>query len=297
MRRRLDREKRDYLYRRALVLADADKAEKRAALKKSLGSGKPLDPNIANDRQLQRDYKFDETRADRTAEEELELDDEYSLLSGVVDPRPLVTTSRDPSSRLSTFAKEIRLMLPTGIRVNRGNLILSNLVNSAKSAQLTDVIFLHERRGTPDALTLSHLPHGPTARFSLHDVVLRHDIPNSARGTISESYPHLIFKGFSTPLGTRVQKILQHLFPPVEDTKKPGTRVVAFINMDDCIVVRHCLYVKTGPNPKDVVLSEIGPRMTMRLFEIRQGTFDEADGDVEWTLHNYTRTGNKKNYL
>jgi hypothetical protein len=32
-------------------------------------------------------------------------DDEYAQLSGVVDPRILVTTSRDPSSRLGTFSK------------------------------------------------------------------------------------------------------------------------------------------------------------------------------------------------
>jgi U3 small nucleolar ribonucleoprotein protein IMP4 len=69
-------------------------------------------------------------------------DDEYAQLSGVVDPRILVTTSRDPSSRLATFSKgwmpiqtapkaytdfistEIRLLLPTSVRLNRGNSML-----------------------------------------------------------------------------------------------------------------------------------------------------------------------------
>jgi U3 small nucleolar ribonucleoprotein protein IMP4 len=88
--------------------------------------------DVADDETLRADFKYDETRADRTAEEELGLDDEYAQLSGVVDPRILVTTSRDPSSRLGTFAKEIRLLLPTSIRLNRGNLILTNLVSSSK---------------------------------------------------------------------------------------------------------------------------------------------------------------------
>lgn len=211
MIRRQARQRRDYLYRRALTLRDAEIAEKRAKLKHALASGKPLDPSVANDKQLRRDYKYDESRADRTVEEELELDDEYSYLSGVVDPRVLVTTSRDPSSRLSSFAKEIRLLLPTAIRLNRGNLILPNLVSSAKSSGLSDLILLHEHRGTPTALTVSHFPHGPTASFSLHNVVLRHDIPNASRGTVSESYPHLVFEGFTTSLGKRVVKILQHL--------------------------------------------------------------------------------------
>src|ERR1043166_7367368 len=85
------------------------------------------------------------------------------------------------------------------IRLDTLNQILPNLVQSVKANDMSDVILLHEHRGTPTALTISHMPHGPTASFSLHNVVLRADIPNSARGTVSESYPHLIFEGFTTP--------------------------------------------------------------------------------------------------
>jgi U3 small nucleolar ribonucleoprotein protein IMP4 len=56
-------------------------------MKASLASGKPLDRKIADDEALRKDYKYDESRADRTVEEELGLDDEYQQLSGVVDPR------------------------------------------------------------------------------------------------------------------------------------------------------------------------------------------------------------------
>lgn len=69
-------------------------------------------------------------------------------------PRVLVSTSRDPSSRLGTFSKEIRLLLPTGIRLNRGNTILKNLVDSAMAQGLSDMILLHEHRGTPTAMTI-----------------------------------------------------------------------------------------------------------------------------------------------
>jgi U3 small nucleolar ribonucleoprotein protein IMP4 len=229
MIRKQARERRDYLYRRALTLRDAELASKRAALKASLASGKPLTKDVASDETLRQDYKYDESRADRTADDELGLDDEYAQLSGVVDPRILVTTSRDPSSRLGTFAKEIRLLLPTSIRLNRGNLILNNLVSSAQASGLSDIVLLHEHRGTPTALTVSHFPHGPTASFSLHNVVLRADIPNSERGTVSESYPHLIFEGFTTKLGVRVVQILKHLFPPREGTAKIGNRVVTYV--------------------------------------------------------------------
>lgn len=185
--------------------------------------------------------------------------------------------------------------MPTSIRLNRGTLVLNDLVASASASALSDMVILHEHRGTPTAITISHLPHGPTASFSLHNVVLRADIPNAARGTVSESYPHLIFEGFTTKLGKRVVQILSHLFPPRE-AGKVGSRVVTFKNIEDSIEVRHHVFVKTGY--QDVELAEVGPRMTMRLFEIKGGTLEKgAGGDVEWALTQYTRTSKKKDYL
>lgn len=51
-------------------------------------------------------------------------------------------------------------------------------------------------------LIVSHLPFGPTAYFTLCNVVMRHDIPDL--GTMSEAKPHLITHGFSSRLGKRV---------------------------------------------------------------------------------------------
>lgn len=296
MIRRQARERRDYIYRRALQLRDASIAEKRALLKKSLATGKRLDPSVADDKGLRKDFKYDESLDLEAAQAQQDVDDEYSMLSGLGDPRPLVTTSRSPSTRLSAFSKEIRLLLPTAIRLNRGNLVLPNLLSSAKASALSDIILLHEHRGTPTAMTICHLPHGPTASFSLHNVVLRADIPNASRGTVSESYPHLIFEGFTTKLGARVVKILKHIFPPRDGPQKVGNRVVTFKNVEDSIEVRHHVFVQTGY--KDVELAEVGPRMTMRCFEIKGGTLEkDAGGDVEWALTQYTRTSKKKDYL
>lgn len=68
-----------------------------------------------------------------------------------------------------------------------------------------------------------------------------------------------------------------------------------FKNIEDTIEVRHHVFVKTGY--QSVELAEVGPRMSMRLFEIRAGTLDNKEGDVEWHLNQYTRTGRKKDYL
>lgn len=55
-----------------------------------------------------------------------------------------------------------------------------------------------------DGLVVCHLPFGPTAYFTLYNVVMRHDVPDI--GTMSEAYPHLIFHNFSSRLGRRVRK-------------------------------------------------------------------------------------------
>ncbi|KAJ0306986.1 hypothetical protein COL516b_004217 [Colletotrichum fioriniae] len=209
MIRKQARQRRDYLYRKALILKEAETTEKRAQLRSALASGKPIDPEIAKNKALRKDYQYDESRPDRTVDEEMDLDDEYSQLSGISEPRLLVSTSRDPSSRLSAFSKEIRLLLPTSVRLNRGNLILPDIVQSSKSNGLTDIVLLHEHRGVPTAMT--------------------------------------------------------HVF------------------------------VRTSYD--SVELAEVGPRMTMRPFEIRGGTLENKDGDVEWHLTQYTRTGRKKEYL
>lgn len=85
--RKQARQRRDYLYRRALLLRDAEISEKRAKLRASLASGKPLDPEIANDKELRKDYQYDEAKTDLTTNDQLDLDDEYAQLSGIVEPR------------------------------------------------------------------------------------------------------------------------------------------------------------------------------------------------------------------
>ena len=311
MIRRQARQRRDYLYRRAQSLRAAETAARRSLLKSALASGKPLPAHLARDAKLRADYKYDESQPSTSANPNdpnaaaqaqadlLALDDEYAHASGLADPRVVVTTSRSPSTRLSAFAKEVRLLLPTSVRLNRGALVLPERASAARAAGLTDIVLLHERRGEPAALTISHLPHGPMASFSLHRVSLRHDLAAAARGAVSEAYPHLIFEGFETALGQRVARILKHLWPPREDVSggqgKVGSRVVTFRNADDAVEVRHHVFVRTGR--EGVELAEVGPRITMRLFEIRGGTVESREGDVEWHLNQYTRTARKKNYL
>lgn len=192
------------------------------------------------------------------AEPSNHVDSEYSR-AGIDDPKILITTSRDPSSKLLQFAKvrlvpthlrppyaaqfshnkqEMRLVFPNSNRLNRGNYVVRELAAACRANAITDLLILHEHRGVPDALILSHFPHGPTLFFSLHNVQLRHDIKGYNESTVSEQYPHLVFEGFESSLGRRVRDALRFLFPvPKEESK----RVMTFANEDDFVSFR-CVF-------------------------------------------------------
>ena len=59
--------------------------------------------------------------------------------------------------------------------------MVSDLVESCRSHDYTDLVMVHEHRGEPDGLVVCHLPYGPTAYFGIFNAVLRHDIGDKAQ--------------------------------------------------------------------------------------------------------------------
>ncbi|KXS10889.1 Brix-domain-containing protein [Gonapodya prolifera JEL478] len=285
MIRRQTRLRREYLYRKAIEDKEKSIFDRKRRLQEAIKDGKPIPYDLKQDgAQLTKDMMFDEDMDEPTSH----IDDEYST-AGMRDPKILITTSRDPSSRLLQFAKELRLVFPNSQRVNRGGYVMKDLADACRSNDVSDLVVVHEHRGKPDGLIVSHFPYGPTAYFTLHDVVLRHDVPDA--GTVSEQYPHLIFDGFSSKLGKRVQNILKYLFPVPKDDSK---RVLTFANKSDYVSFRHHVYHKVAA---DVRLAEVGPRFEMKLYEIRLGTIELSDADTEWKLMPYHRTARKRDLL
>ncbi|XP_022095938.1 U3 small nucleolar ribonucleoprotein protein IMP4-like isoform X1 [Acanthaster planci] len=287
MLRRQARQRREYLYRKSLESKDRIISERKRKLKEALDENKPIPTELRKDAlSLQKALAYD----DEGGQEYSHIDDEYRW-AGVEDPKIMLTTSRDPSSKLKQFAKEVKLIFPNAQRLNRGNYDVSQLVQACRANEVTDLLIIHEHRGVPDALQVCHLPYGPTAFFTLLNTVMRHDIPNI--GTMSEVYPHLIFHNFKSKLGERVMNILKYLFPvPKEDSK----RVITFANQDDVISFRHHVYKKT--DHRNIELSEVGPRFEMKLYEIRLGTIEKEDpGDTEWVSRPYMNTAKKRRHL
>ncbi|VFQ78453.1 unnamed protein product [Cuscuta campestris] len=210
------------------------------------------------------------------------------------DPKILITTSLNPSDPLTRFAKELKIVFPNAIRMNRGSQGIPEIIETCRIHDFTDVVVVHEFRGVPDGIIISHLPFGPTAHFRLLNVVTRHDIKDKkAMGTMPQAYPHLIFNNFSTKLGERTVSILKHLFP----VPKLGTeRIIAFDNNSDFISFRHYTYKKCG-GPKPVDLKEIGPQFELQLHKIELGTLDQDGAQTEWVMRPYMNTSKKRKLL
>ncbi|CCV00159.1 unnamed protein product [Malassezia sympodialis ATCC 42132] len=286
--RRQARERREYVYKKALESKQRQIYERKQKIREALASGKPLPPELRGPeaQELAKNLTLDAAQA----EPGTSIDDEYSR-AGQYDPRVLITTSRSPSSRLSQFAKELRLVFPNSTRLNRGVYTMNELAAAARANGITDMIVVHEHRGVPDAMVVSHFPHGPTVMFTLHNVTLRHEVASHSNSTVSEQYPHLIFDGFGGKLGERVKSALRFLFPVPKDDAR---RVMTFANKNDFISFRHHVFVATH---RDVHLAEVGPRFDMRPYEIRQGTLEQEQADVEWVLRPYMNTARKRSQL
>ncbi|XP_014664394.1 PREDICTED: U3 small nucleolar ribonucleoprotein protein IMP4-like isoform X2 [Priapulus caudatus] len=288
MLRRQARMRREYLYRKSIEDRERTIQEKKMKLKLAVDENTAIPTDLRKDAiDLQKSLDWDDAGGEGVTSH---MDDEYRW-AGVEDPKIMITTSRDPSSRLKQFAKEVKLLFPNSQRLNRGHHDMNALVSACRANDVTDLMILHEHRGDPDAIQICHLPYGPTASFTLSNVVMRHDIPDC--GTMSEAYPHLIFHKFSTRLGRRVSNILKYLFPVPKDESR---RVITFANTDDYISFRHHTYKKT--DHKNIELQEVGPRFEMRLFEIKLGTLEQLDiADVEWQLKPFMRTAKKRKFL
>lgn len=290
MLRRAARERREFIYRKTIEQRQKTIEDKRERLKNALDENKLIPSDLRKDAiDLQKNTDWNDAGADGIVNHQ---DDEYKW-AGVLDPKIIITTSHGPSSRLKMFAKELKLIFPNSQRINRGNYQTKQLIEACRANECTDLVIIHETRGQPDALTVCHLPYGPTAYYTLYNVVMRHDIENS--GTMSEAYPHLIFDNFTSNLGKRCVNILKYLFPvPKEDSK----RIITFSNKEDYISFRHHSYKKTNDHKNDVELTEVGPRFELKLYEIKLATLENADiADSEWKLRPYMNTAKKRLFL
>uniref|UniRef100_A0A915EUG4 Brix domain-containing protein n=1 Tax=Ditylenchus dipsaci TaxID=166011 RepID=A0A915EUG4_9BILA len=170
MIRREARLRREFIYRKSLEDKQGAIQERRDRVKNAMDKNSAIPTDLRKDAVLMvKDFAWG-GQADN-------VDDEYRW-AGCEDPIIVVTTSRNPSSKLKIFAKEMKLVLPNSRRINRGHHDIKGIVHACKA----------------NGWCL-------TKQEGLANVVMRHDIPEC--GPMSEQYPHLIFHNVNSKIGER----------------------------------------------------------------------------------------------
>lgn len=286
-------EKKDLrLQREKQAEALGDDAAVKKATPKTLDNTRELEPTL-----VLRDH---EVAAD-------EAEDEFArYFHSETPPKVLVTTRPRPSQRLFFFIADLQKLIPSLHFYPRKHFSLKEICQFAANREFTHLMVLGENAKHCNGMTISHLGSntglvGPTAFFKVSNVVTSQNIPN--HGASTKHIPELNLHGFGTRLGHRVGRLLGSLFP--HDAEFQGRQVVTFHNQRDYIFVRHHRYifeekkqkptkqtkeeVKEEPEKplgvKDRVkarLQELGPRFTLKLRWVQEGTFDTQFGEYEW---------------
>lgn len=266
-----------------------------------------------------------------------EADDEFAPYFGParVAPKILITTRPRPSQNLFHFIADLQKLIP-GLHFHpRRTYSVKQICQFAGHRDFTHLIVLSEKSKVCNGMTISHLGGGgcglagPTAFFKLTNVVTGRHIPN--HGVSTAHAPELNLHGFGTRLGHRVGRLLASLFP-VQAPDFHGRQVATLHNQRDYIFVRHHRYIfnpktearvtaeaeaaaaaarpldtttaptaVTGPAADMHIktrLQELGPRFTLKLRWLQEGTFDTVAGEYEfWHKRKEMDTSRRKFHL
>eukprot|EP00979_Chaetoceros_neogracilis_P006426 scaffold1308_cov246-Chaetoceros_neogracile.AAC.4 len=163
----------------------------------------------------------------------------------------------------------------------------TDICEFAGKREFTHLMVLSEKSKVCNGMIISHLRRtgaaaggdeqykcaGPTAFFKVSNVILSTGVPN--HGASTSHVPELVLNGFGTRLGNRVGRFLGSLFP--HNAQFQGHQVATFHNQRDYIFKAKKVKKKTKAR-----LQELGPRFTLKLRWIQEGTFDTQFGEYEW---------------
>lgn len=258
---------------------DAKRArrEEREGIRKAL---KDKAPAKAIPKTKENTRKPDVTIVDDVNDTEIVLDEQDDEFARYYrerkNPKVLITTCRRPAFKTKLFVRELLWLIPNSIYRPRKDYGIKEITEFCKNRQMTDLIIIGERIKQPFEMIVSHLPEGPTATFRLSNFIAHNDLDKPAERTAH--YPELNLKNFDTRLGRRIGRMIEALFPAKRDFE--GRAIATFHNQRDFIFLRAHRYVFDSTNA--VRIQELGPRFTMRLMTLQQGTFDTQFGEFEW---------------
>ncbi|KAF8498726.1 Brix-domain-containing protein [Russula emetica] len=185
-----------------------------------------------------------------------------------IPPKVLITTSPKATRTTYEFCDEIVGIFP-GAEFHRRpktrGFEMGKIAGWAAGRGFTNLVVVNENMKKPNAITLVHLPNGPTAYFRLTSIELTKKIFGHARAT--PHYPELVLNNFVTRLGHTVGRMFQTFFPPLPEFQ--GRQVVTLHNQRDFLFFRRHRYAFRST--EKVALQEIGPRFTLKLRSLNKG--------------------------
>jgi ribosome production factor 1 len=298
--------KRSEVYGKYLKEKKSRKKEQRLQRQKDAEALGEDAPDKATPKTLENTREVEPTMVgggDETDEQEVlgdEADDEFApYFSDIKRPKILVTTRPKPSQQVFYFIADLQTFFPHVYFYPRKHYSVKEICTFAANRDFSHVMVLSEKAKKCNGMTISHLQvheghvkAGPTAFFKVSNVVSSQNVPN--HGAATTHIPELVLNGFGTRLGHRVGRFLGSLFP--HNAEFQGRQVATFHNQRDYIFVRHHRYVFEASNtakPNDADsrttdkktkarLQELGPRFTLKLRWMQEGTFDTQFGEFEW---------------
>lgn len=290
--------KRSEMYGKYLLEKKAQKRQSRIRREKEAEALGEEAPERAAPRTLENTRETEATAVQPGDEEIMadEAEDEFaSYFSDEIRPKILLTTRPCPSAQLFHFIADLMQFFPKLYYYQRKSYSIKDICTFASNRKFTHLIVLSEKSKVCNGMLISHLRPsgaarglgGPTAFFKVSNVIPSKDVPN--HGSASSHIPELNLHGFTTRLGHRAGRFLGSLFP--HNAQFRGRQVATFHNQRDFIFVRHHRYVfeegqetnkQTGKKKTKARLQELGPRFTLKMRWLQEGTFDTQFGEYEW---------------
>lgn len=236
-----------------------------------------------------------EVQVDEEVEKDMTQDEFSTYFDRSYVPKVMITTDNKPTKKTKGFVKELSRIIPNAELMWRKNSSIKKLVKDCNERGFSDIVIVNENAKTPNQVIITHLPDGPTAHFKLSNVKISTALGKDFK-KITEHRPEVILNNFTTRLGHGVARMLASLFH--YDPQFVGKRVCTLHNQRDYIFFRHHKYhIKTT---EKVRLHELGPRFTLKLRWLQQGTFDSKFGDYEWMIsdkRHQMETGSRKRFF
>lgn len=300
--------KRSEMYGKYLLEKKAQKRQTRIQREKeAVALGVDATPKRSIPRTLDNTRETETTTVQHDDEEVLadEAEDEFAAyFTDTLRPKILLTTRPCPSGELFHFISDLMRFIPQLYYYPRKSYSVKEICTFGANRKFTHLMVLSEKSKVCNGMLISHLRPsssiggnclgGPTAFFKVSNVIPSTDVPNN--GAPTSHVPELNLHGFTTRLGHRAGRFLGSLFP--HNAQFQGRQVATFHNQRDFIFVRHHRYVfeegssssatsattssDTGKKKTKARLQELGPRFTLKMRWLQEGTFDTQFGEYEW---------------